>query len=481
MHKNILLTKFFAIIALLVTSFLSSQAYAKTPPAGFADIVEPLLPAVVNISTTKKKLKSYRNNPTKPFPEGSPFEEFNQFFERFADPRRDQDEENQKKHFYLGSGFIIDKKGYIVTNNHVIAEADEITVTLSSGKQLKAKVIGGDKKTDLALLKVNHKNPLPFVKFGDSDKSRIGDWIIAIGNPFGLGGSVTAGIISAHERDIHPDGLVDNFIQTDAAINRGNSGGPMFNMLGEVIGINTAILSPSGVYIGIGFATPSSVANVVIKQLLESGKITRGMLGVKIQQLSEDLAEPLGLKADQGVLVVEIVKDGAADKSGIKVGDIITQFENNKIDNVRKLSRLVAESPLKKPLVIKLIRNNKKIEKSVTLNQDTSDTKKESDAVISGQEIMKARLQALDSRLRGKYSVPSQLNGLVITSVSTKSSWYKKGFAEGDVIISANQTQLKSVGQLKMIISKAKLSKKKSLLLLVYRKGHTIFVPLDIK
>lgn len=474
--KTILLTSIFFI-------FTSLNAQATHTPAGFADIVEPLFPAVVNISTTQKVSKNMqRRGVPSPFPEGSPFEEFNQFFERFAQPYREDDEDTPKnKHVSLGSGFIIDPKGYVVTNNHVIAEADEITVTLSTGKQLKAKVIGSDKKTDLALLKVKHDKPLPSVKFGDSDKSRIGDWVIAIGNPFGLGGSVTAGIISAHERDIHPDGLVDNFIQTDAAINRGNSGGPMFNMKGEVIGINTAILSPSGVYIGIGFATPSSVAKLVIEQLKTKGKVDRGMLGVKIQQLTEEIAEPLGLKPNQGALVVEVMKNGAAAKSGIRVGDVITEFEGQKIDNVRKLSRIVAEAPLKKELNIKLLRNGKPLALKVNLEQEQLPAKEKQTRSYSSFEVLGAEIATLTHDLRKKYNISNNVQGLILLNIPRKSLWYKKGFTTGDVIITANQKKLDTPKDLELIIKQAKILRKKSILLLVNRQGQTIFIPMEIK
>ena len=476
--------KLHLLLSSLIIFFTSINSYAKAPtPEGFADIVQPLFPAVVNISTTQKatnKHKPTARGQNLPFPEGSPFEEFNQFFERFSQPNR-PDDESAEKPISLGSGFIIDATGHIVTNSHLITEADEITVTLSSGKQLKAKIVGSDKKTDLALLKVDHKKPLPFVKFGDSDKSRVGDWIIAIGNPFGLGGTVTAGIISAHERDIHPDGLVDNFIQTDAAINRGNSGGPMFNMKGEVIGINTAILSPSGVYIGIGFATPSSVAKIVIDQLKIKGKVERGVLGVMIQQLSDEIAEPLGLKENQGALVVEIVKNGAAAKAGLQVGDVITEFDTHPVDSVRKLSRIVAESPLNKKLTIKYIRQGKNFNTSTILKQEKTIGKNSSKKIsVSGTKVMGAEIAPLTSRLRGKFGLDNNVQGLVIVSAPKKTIWHKKGFIAGDILMQANQSKLTLISDLEKIINLAKKDKKKSVLLLVYRKGHSIFIPMEI-
>jgi serine protease Do len=475
------------IILGIITNTATAYATAVVPP-GFADLVEPLIYAVVNISTVQKPSKNTGEGRPMPFPEGSPFEEFNQFFERFGQPMLPDEEDEDRKAVSLGSGFVIDSSGYIVTNHHVIAEADEINVKFSDGKQLKAKIVGFDAKTDLSLLKVETDKPLPFVQFGDSDKSRVGDWIIAIGNPFGLGGTVTAGIISASGRDINTVGIVDNYIQTDAAINRGNSGGPMFNMQGEVIGINTAIYSPSGVNIGIGFATPSSTAKLVIEQLKKTGKVIRGLLGVKIQSITEDIAESLGIGVDQGALVVEVGKDSPAEKAGIEVGDVITAFGNQQVTSLKKLPRIVAESPIGKETEVTILRNgNKKILKATLI--ESKDEQPEEESAEPGaelkqygaKEVMGGTLAALNDDLKKKFGIAKDANGLIILKVNRKTQWSLRGLKIGDVVVSANQINLKSVEQLNDIINKARSSGKKTILLLINRQGQSIFIPFSVK
>lgn len=474
-------------ISALILVFSFSTAAAAPAPQGFADIVAPLLSAVVNISTTQKASKN--NGIKSPFPEGSPLEEFNQFFERFGLPMPNGDfhdeYEEDRKAVSLGSGFVIDSSGYIVTNHHVIGEADEINVKFSDGKQLKAKVVGFDSKTDLALLKVETDKPLPNVKFGDSDQSRVGDWIIAIGNPFGLGGTVTSGIISASGRDINAVGIVDNYIQTDAAINRGNSGGPMFNMQGEVIGINTAIYSPSGGNIGIGFATPSSTAKIVIEQLKKTGKVTRGLLGVKIQPVTDEIAESLGINEDQGALVVEVGNATPAEKAGLKVGDIIISFNGQSINNNKKLPRIVAESPIGKELPLEVLRDGDKLSLHAKLIE-SKDEQEESENVESeaeslpGKEVLGASISDITNDLRKKFSLGKDVNGLVIVKVNRKTIWSMRGFRAGDVIVSANQAKLRSVDQFKDLIQKAKKEGKKSILLLINRQEQALFIALPI-
>ena len=289
---------------------VSAPVQARSAPDSFADLAERLLPSVVNISTTQVQKKSEKGGPQVPrFSEESPFQDF---FKEFFD--RQQRDTPQRRATSLGSGFVISDSGYVVTNNHVIAEADEVTVTLHDDTKLEAKLIGRDPKTDLALLKVEPKSPLVAVPFGDSGKTRVGDWVVAIGNPFGLGGTVTAGIVSARQRDIN-SGPYDDFIQTDASINRGNSGGPMFNLKGEVIGINTAIFSPSGGSVGIGFAIPANLARPIIEQLQQYGKARRGWLGVRIQTVTDEIAQSLGLEKATGALVASLNKDGPAEKT----------------------------------------------------------------------------------------------------------------------------------------------------------------------
>ncbi len=476
--------KLSVIVTIIVN--INTSTYAAVP-SGFADLVVPLVSAVVNISTIQKPYKASDSQKSQPFPDGSPFEEFNQFFEKFGIPNGNlSEDDDDRKTVSLGSGFVIDHSGFVVTNHHVIAEADEINVKFSDGKQLKAKVVGFDTKTDLALLKVDSDKTLPAVEFGDSDQSRVGDWIIAIGNPFGLGGTVTAGIISASGRDINAVGIIDNYIQTDAAINRGNSGGPMFNMQGEVIGINTAIYSPSGVNIGIGFATPSSIAKSIIEQLKKSGKVIRGLLGVKIQSITEDIAETFSIHANQGALVVEVSKDSQAEKAGIKVGDIIITFDNQDVTSTKKLPRIVAESPIGKVIDVVVIRDSVKKIFKVTLIETDKESDEEGNAQetdnkqYNAKEVMGANIAALNLDLKKKFDIPKEIDGLIVLKINRKTQWSLRGFKVGDIIVSANQVNLKTANQFIELIKQTKTKGKKSILLLVNRQGQSIFIPFAI-
>ena len=343
---------------------------------------------MVNISTTQISKKSDRGPEIPQFPPGSPFEEF---FKDFFD--RNRPDSAPRKVTSLGSGFIIDPSGYIVTNHHVIEDAEEVTVILHDDTNLKAKIIGRDTKTDLALLKVEAKKPLPYVKWGDSEKARVGDWVLAIGNPFGLGGTVTAGIISARKRDIN-SGPYDSYLQTDASINRGNSGGPMFNLDGEVIGINTAIFSPSGGSIGIGFAIPSAQARTVIDQLRKYGRTRRGWLGVRIQTVTDQIAESLAMGRARGALVAGVTDNGPADKAGIKSGDVIVAFDGQDIDEMRDLPRLVAETAIDKDVKVRVIRGGKPVELSVQVGE-LPDEIKERKASGVEDEVRARRCSAL--------------------------------------------------------------------------------------
>lgn len=345
-------------VILILSMFITKPAYANTC-VGYADIVEPLLPAVVNISVVGQK--NFSNKQSFHFPDDPQFEEFNKLFEHFGNiPEEYEESDANLKPMSSGSGFIISPEGYIVTNYHVIDEAEKIMVTLSNDEKMEARLIGFDNRTDLALLKIDSKKPLSFVKFGNSDENRVGDAIIAIGNPFGFGGTVTSGIISSQARDISTSAtnIIDNFIQTDAAINRGNSGGPMFNMKGEVIGINFAIISPTGNNIGIGFAVPSSIAKPIIEQLMKDGKVHHGWIGVAVQS-TDEISESLGLKEGVGALVSNIAKDGPAEKAGIQIGDIILKFNGKDITNYRKLSRIVASTPIGQKVEIELMSKGK--------------------------------------------------------------------------------------------------------------------------
>src|SRR6516225_7352388 len=356
-----------ALIA--AVAVLSAKPVAARGPENIADVAEQVIDAVVNISTSQKVDSHISGLPD--LPPGSPMEEF---FDEFFKNRRggrgggDNAERGPRRVNSLGSGFIIDPSGLVVTNNHVISEADEITVILNDGARLKAEIIGKDQKTDIALLRVKPDKPLKAVTFGDSDKLRLGEWVVAIGNPFSLGGSVTAGIVSARNRDIN-SGPYDNYIQTDAAINRGNSGGPLFNLDGEVVGINTAIISPSGGSIGIGFAVPSKTAMPVIDQLKQFGETRRGWLGVRIQQVTDEIADSLKISPPRGALVAGVDDKGPAKPAGIEPGDVIVKFDGKDIKEMRDLPRVVADTPVGKQTPVVVIRKGREETKTVTLGR----------------------------------------------------------------------------------------------------------------
>ena len=360
-----------AAAALVVVPLLGAPAWARGPD-GIADVAERVIDAVVNVSSSQT-VDNNRSSAAPSLPPGSPFEEF---FDEFFRNRRggQQGDNNQNRQNTprrvnsLGSGFIIDPSGIVVTNNHVIADADEVTVILNDGTRLKADIMGRDTKVDLAILKVKADKPLPSVKFGDSEKIRLGEWVVAIGNPFSLGGTVTAGIVSARNRDIN-SGPYDNYIQTDAAINRGNSGGPLFNLDGEVIGINTAIISPSGGSIGIGFAVPSKTATAVIDQLRQYGETRRGWLGVRIQQVTDDIADSLNLKPARGALVAGVDEKGPAKPAGIEAGDVIIKFDGRDIKEMRDLPRVVADTPVGKDVDVTIVRKGKEENRIVKLGR----------------------------------------------------------------------------------------------------------------
>lgn len=462
----------------------SNVTLTKAIYPSFADIVEPLMPAVVNIYTVKYNKKSTQPQES-PFPNGFPFDHFNDLFEQFNTPFRfDEMYSNPKA---LGSGFIIDSSGFIVTNDHVVGNADEIRVKLTDNTEFPAKLIGTDQKTDLALLKVDTKNPLPFVKFGDSSKSRVGDWVIAIGNPFGLGGTVTAGIISSKGRDIGIDkSIVDDFIQTDAAINGGNSGGPMFNISGEVIGINTAIFSPSGTNVGIGFAIPSNTAQAIIEQLKSSGKVSRGRLDVYIQEVTEEIAEGLGLKEATGALVVDVQPGGSGDKAGIKAGDIIIEFAGQQVKNSRKLQVIVAETPIDKEIKIVVIRNGKnheligKITESSSSNEVTKLRNKKKDGTITDDSLEKSNVTFtnLTDELRKSFNLREVENAVIVTKIGKDAESY--GFRIGDLIMAVNHEYIYTIDDLSKSYDVAKAAKKKNIVLLVKRRKTNIFIALPV-
>lgn len=471
-----------------------NPAGARPAPDSFADLAARLLPSVVNISTTQT-IKSDRGPHSGPeipqFPPGSPFEEFFRDFFDHGLPKSGRPEAQPRKGTSLGSGFIIDPAGYVVTNNHVIADADEITVILHDDTNLKAEVVGRDTKTDIALLKVKSDRPLTAVSWGDSDAARVGDWVLAIGNPFGLGGSVTAGILSARQRDIN-SGPYDDFLQTDASINRGNSGGPMFNMDGEVIGINTAIYSPSGGSIGIGFAIPSTLAKSVVAELQgePDHNVHRGWLGVRIQAVTDEIAESLGLDKAKGALVASVSDNGPAQVAGVQAGDVVLSFDGREVSDMRRLPRLVAETPVGKTVPLTLWRKHKEDVVQVKVGRlEEGDQQQASAPEGTGKgtkdeggvvKTLGLTLSGITADLKEKFSLSDDSKGVVIVDVAKDSPAAAKGVHPGDLIMEAAQEEVKSPSEVSSKIEEAKKSGRKSILLLVERQGDLRFIALRL-
>jgi serine protease Do len=453
-----------ALPLLLAALLWAGSARARAAPDSFADLVDTLLPVVVNISTTQV-VES---------PGGSQeFEEFfREFFERRGEPPQ------RRRESSLGSGFIIDSSGYIVTNHHVIESADEITVLLHDGSSLEAEVIGSDEKTDLAILKVSNGGPLPAAQWGDSDETRIGDWVIAIGNPFGLGGTVTAGIVSARERDIKA-GPYDDFIQTDAAINRGNSGGPMFNLDGEVIGINSVIISPYGGSAGIGFAIASNLARNVIEQLRDHGRVRRGWLGVRIQTVTDELAEGLRLDGTSGALVASVTEGGPAEAAGIEQGDVILRFDGQEVGEMRKLPRMVAETGIGKAVEVVVWRKGEEVMLQVELGE--LDEEQMAAATLGEEppaerstglvEPLGLNLAQLTPELRTQFELGEETDGVVITDVQADGTAAEKGLRPGDVIVEVDQEVVKTPADVADRVERAKDEGFRVVTLLVLRQG----------
>ena len=464
----------FAVAAAAALLAAPLAAQARGAPESFADLVEDLLPAVVNIATTQM-VDTRRSEEFEEF--------FREFFERRGGepPRRERRRANS-----LGSGFIIDSSGYIVTNNHVIAEADEISVRLSDDTSLEAKVVGRDEKTDLALLKVETDKPLPAVSWGDSDETRIGDWVVAIGNPFGLGGTVTAGIVSALQRDINT-GSYDDYIQSDAAINRGNSGGPMFNLDGKVIGVNTAIFSPSGGSVGIGFAIPSILAKNIIGQLRDHGEVRRGWLGVRIQTVTEELAEGLRLDRPRGALVASVTPEGPAEKSGILQGDVILRFDGREVTEMRKLPRMVAETPIGKAVPVVVWRKGEEETVQVTLGELDEERIARASLETGPVEDKTGKIEDLGlalgqitPELRERFELDEKTKGVVITEVDESGSGAEKGLQPGDVIVEVDQEEVASPSQVAERVAQAREDGFRVVTLLVYRQGDFRWVAVRI-
>ena len=401
----------------------------------------------------------------------------------------------QHKSSSLGSGFVIDAAGYVVTNNHVVGNADQITVIFHDNTKLSAKIVGRDPKTDLALLKVKSDKPLVAVKFGDSDAMHVGDWVIAVGNPFGLGGSVSAGIVSARGRNINT-GPFDDFIQTDAAINRGNSGGPLFNTHGEVIGVNSAIFSPNGGNIGIGFAIPSTMAKNVVDQLQKGGTIHRGWLGVKIQDVTEEAANSLGLKKAHGALILEINKDSPAIGSGLEPGDVVIKFDGKEIDEMRKLPRLVADTKIGKKAELVVWRKGKEVTLSVTIGElpadknnpeattgddDNDDADAAPKAAAKKDPVLGMSLTPITETMRQQFNLKPGLKGLVVVEIDPAGEAAKRGIRPGDTILEVNQQVVETVAALKAAIADAKKSGHDFALLRVGHAADMVFVTVSIK
>ncbi|UXX85211.1 DegQ family serine endoprotease [Roseovarius pelagicus] len=453
---------------------------AQARPDSFADLAEKFSPAVVNITTST--VVATGTGPSPVVPEGSPFEDF---FREFRD--RSGNGDRPRRTSALGSGFVISEDGYIVTNNHVIESADEIIIEFYEGGELEAKVIGTDPKTDIALLKVEATTPLAFVPFGDSDTARVGDWVMAMGNPLGQGFSVSAGIVSARNRAL--SGTYDDYIQTDAAINRGNSGGPLFNMDGEVVGVNTAILSPNGGSIGIGFSMASNVVVRVVDQLREFGETRRGWLGVRIQDVTDDVAEAIGLEKAAGALVTD-VPEGPAAEAGMLAGDVILSFDGKDVADTRELVRRVGNATVGKTVRMVVFRDGgtqtlkvtlgrrEEAEGAVPAAQPGGD---DADEGLTEKTMLGLTLVPLDTELREQLNLADSATGLVVRDIDEMSEAYEKGLRAGDLITEAGQQKLSGVTDLEERVSEAREAGRKSLLLLVRRDGEPRFVALSLE
>jgi serine protease Do len=460
----------------------------------FAPLVKKVSPAVVNISVTQSGASdTMAEGPaegTAPDFRNSPFDEFlRRFFE--------QQNPNGQRHLFpqmpggqphriaLGSGFIIDPSGYVVTNSHVVGNAGKVEVTLQDNSKYPAKIIGRDPKTDIALLKIKADKPMPYVSFGDSGASQVGDWVMAVGNPFGLGGTVTTGIISARGRDIH-SGPFDDFLQIDAPINRGNSGGPTFNLDGQVIGINTAIYSPNGGSVGIGFAVPSNIAKTVVAQLKEHGKVSRGWLGVQIQEVTPAIAASLGLQGEHGALVAVVTPNSPGAKAGLKQGDVVLSFNGNDVSRLRDLPRLVAETAPASEAKLKVWRNGQTVDLQAALGelpnneQVASATDQEDEDASARADALGMHFAPLSSRLRRELHTGKDVQGVVITRIDPGSAADEVGLSEGDIVVAIDQQPVKSPQEAAAKLKEAAGSAKKSALLLLNRRGVTQYVGVNL-
>jgi serine protease Do len=486
----------------LQTNPFVSQAYAQAQALpNIAELVEKILPSVVEISVVSKVGSADAGGNAMPqIPDDSPFKDF---FDEFLKRRQQQTPDNNqggdnsptpapddRTVNSMGSGFIIDASGFIVTNNHVVEGADTIQVHLQDGTILKAELVGRDPKVDLAVIRVKSDKPFPVVAFGDSDKLRIGEWVTAIGNPFGLGGSVSLGIVSARNRDINA-GPYDDYIQTDAAINKGNSGGPLFNMNGEVVGINTAIFSPTGGSVGIGFSVPSNTAKNVVSQLQKYGETRRGWLGVKIQTVTPDIAESMGMDKARGALVADVTTGSPSDKAGIDAGDVIVEFDGRAIIDSKELPRVVGETEVGKEVSVKVIRDGKEKEIKVTLGrlEDGEKVVAKQDAVKpapapSTVTVLGMTVSELTTDLRTKYKTDEKLQGALVTEIAKEGAAVEKGVEAGDVILEAGGKPVLTSADVSAAIEGATKDGKASVLLLIAKSGkasETRFIALKLK
>jgi serine protease Do len=476
---RLLARAFLGVALLLAPSLAASSAIARGAPDSFADLAGQLLPTVVNIATTQTLKPSSAAGTIPDLPPDSPLQDmFKDFLSQSKIPRHVTS---------LGSGFVIDPSGLIVTNNHVVEDADDITVTLNDGTSLPAKLVGHDEKTDLALLRVKPKSPLPSAHFGDSDRARIGDWVIAIGNPYGLGSTVTAGIVSARDRDIG-ERPYDNFIQTDAPINRGNSGGPLFDMAGNVVGINSTIISPSGGSVGIGFAIPSNMAREVIDQLRQYGQARRGWLGVRVQAVTSDIAEGLGLPTADGALVADVTSNSPASKAGFESGDIVTGFDGKPIPDSRALPRIVADTAIGKSVDVDVLRKGKKTRLRVTIarldDPDQNATPKlarmPTTRPSSKLSQLGLSLSTIDGDARSKYHLAGEVQGVVVNAVDPDSPAGEKNFQPGDVIVEVQNQAVHSPDDVARRVEADAKSGRKVELLLVNRGGDLTYVAIRL-
>jgi len=485
--------RYFAALAVIALPISTASAQAgRALPESFSTVAEKLLPAVVNVSTTQALPQRQGPGSDMPqFPPGSPFEElFRDFFGQRGPGGQGAPGERppsgpRPKVQSLGSGFVIDPAGLIVTNNHVVADASEIEVTLQDESTLKAEVVGRDPVTDIALLRVKPQKPLTAVPWGDSGNAKVGDWVLAIGNPFGLGGTVTAGILSAHHRNINA-GPYDDFLQTDASINRGNSGGPMFNLAGEVIGINTAIFSPSGGSVGIGFAIPSSLASPIIEQLKAGGRVERGWLGVRIQGISDEIAESLSLDKPRGALVADVEAESPAGRAKLQPGDVILSFDGKQIDKTRDLPRLVAGTPVDKPVKLTVWRDGKEVPVDITIGR-LDPEKLTASRQSAPKEKPEAKpgplglaLSPLTPELRQRLEIDETTKGLVVVDVADGSPAAARGIQPGDLLVAVGRDPVTKPEEFAGKIEAARKAGRPSVLLRIERDGTAQFVAVPL-